>query len=99
MVSVRIVIGTTVSVSNGGAVYFNLPFAVSNADISAYGAVTPLTRFVNFGTDQYPVVEVTRGTSRMAFMKCTSNNTTTLMTNNDLGTQMNLNVSIVYQTS
>jgi hypothetical protein len=99
IVSVRIVLGTNVSVSNGDSVYFNLPFAVSNADMSAYGAVAPLTRFVNFGTDQYPVVEVTRGTSRMAFMKCTSNNTTTLMTNNDLGTTMNLNVSIVYQTA
>jgi hypothetical protein len=99
MVNVRIVLSTTGGVSDGNPAYFNLPFAVSNADQSAYASVAPLTRYVSFGTNQYPVVESSKGTSRMAMLKCTSNGTTSVVVNNDLGSSFNLNVSFSYQTT
>jgi hypothetical protein len=97
-VHVRIVIGTTGTPSGTDTLYINLPFAVSNAGVYAYGAAAPLVRAVTFADNQYIVFETTRGTSRAAVMKVTSSTTTAAVPMSDLGSAFGLNIAISYQT-
>jgi len=97
-VNIRIVLGTSLTPSDAGLCYIALPFQVTSVTQSAYASVAPLTRYLTFGTNQYPILETTKATSRMAILKCTADGTTSHVTNADLGNAFNLNVSLTYQT-